>query len=165
MAPAESDAEQRQAKISTSDVEATTDRVKDKSEDRKEFSSQSSKSKKIKPETIEVNRPKPPAQMRHDISDEQLQLLLDGSREGLGDVMNLASGLFVGLVVPSLEAVYKAFLASPRIPLNALNLAEFAGTFCSLGVAGGMLITSRKRGNRSMELAVYLRSLHNRASD
>lgn len=81
----------------------------------------------------------PAIQIRHNISDEQLELLRRGGRSWVRDAMWAMIGAAVSAAVPALDAINKAYLAQNREPLSWPSLTGvivFASTLILAVVLG-----------------------------
>lgn len=93
-------------------------------------------------EGYKIARTYPDAIMRHDISDEQLTLLVSGNRSFQSDVMWAALGTAGGSLVPALSAI--ASLHKTGADFGYWELAE-CGIFFSALVVCILMITIVKR--------------------
>jgi hypothetical protein len=73
---------------------------------------------------LPVQTTRPPILIRHDISDEELEMLKEGSRDGLSGALWAFAGAALSAIPPGGMAVYMAYVQDPPEPLTGLGLIE-----------------------------------------
>jgi hypothetical protein len=107
---------------------------------------------------IAIRTTQPQSILRHNISDEQLDALVNANRDGLADWMWGFAGIAVGLFPASLESVIAAYSSSQPTPLSVTNLGEIVACAVCLSLAVIIRLISGSRKNRSEEIARQIRS-------
>jgi len=108
-----------------------------------------------------VQRAEPPPEIRHDISDLQLEILIRASRGHVAEKQSLSLGVAIGLVPECFKSVYAAYFNVPSIPLSGLSVCLLSMLTASLSFAVAVTLASRNRINPAKELAAELRARHN----
>lgn len=106
--------------------------------------------------------PKPPPPVEHIITDSQLQMFLDASRDGFSDRVTLFVGIGVGLLPTCLESLYAAYCGTPPVPLNGLHIAELVATGMALAAAAAIHWAAGRKMGAPQALAKELRDRHRR---
>ena len=105
-----------------------------------------------------ISTTKPDNLRRHDISDEELEMLSGESRDGLSEAFWAFVGVVLGALPSACQAFYRAFWAVPRIPLSITHLVEIIEV---CGAIIGIVIVrwvSRGRSSRIKQLVQTIRA-------
>ena len=105
-----------------------------------------------------IQTTQPSRLLRHNISDEELELLEEGQRRGLPEFFwAMVAGALVA-VTPAVNGLYHAYGSSPPTPLDLAHLIDVLVFFgCgALAILAGII--SRRRGRRTRDLVVEIRS-------
>lgn len=106
---------------------------------------------------IPIKTSQPDSLLRHNISDEQLQMLSELRRDGLYQLGWASIGGIVGSLGPSAEALWKAFAASPAQPLTILGLLNIAILLMSITAAAISFPVARSRSQAAVDLVAQIR--------
>ena len=107
---------------------------------------------------IAIRTSQPDSLLRHNISDEQLEMLADLKREGLTEAGFAGVGVAGGALVPAADAILTAYVDKPAEALSVvglINVILFAG---GVLVAGFCFIVTKHRGKRAKSLVEQIRN-------
>lgn len=107
---------------------------------------------------IPIKTSQPDSLLRHNISDEQLQMLSDLKRDGLYQLGWAAVGGVAGSVVPAIEAVWRSYAETPAHPLTVVGLLNIAVLLISLTAAGISFPVARSRAQAASDLVKQIRT-------
>jgi hypothetical protein len=96
--------------------------------------------------------------LRHNISDEELEMLGNLRRDGLSEVFWGMFGAAAASIFPAAEAIWRAYFESPAVPLDPLHLFEVVVFFVVALLAGAFGIISSHRGSNTIRLVKEIRS-------
>lgn len=100
----------------------------------------------------------PETVLRHNISDDDLTILVDNNKEWLPNAFWCSLGISIGLLCPVLGKTHDAFLVKPSIPLTIVNVLELTilvvSTICTVLI----WIVSKGRSKKASDLATDIKS-------
>ena len=101
---------------------------------------------------------KPSELRRHNISDEELEMLKQNSTDGMSEIFWGLAGAACAAAPSALETIWKAYIEKPNTPISVLHLVEIG--IVLLGAGGAVLVKllSRGRGVRLEKLITGIRS-------
>lgn len=104
-----------------------------------------------------VSRTVPDELLRHDISDEELDVLVDVRRDYLWEGMWAAGGIAAGSGKSAIESLYAAYGASPATPLTAGAQFEVTVFFVALASFGLLAYMLKNKSKVATALARTIR--------
>lgn len=87
--------------------------------------------------------------LRHNISDEDLTMFGDASRDGLSEAMWAMFGAAIGFAPSAFSGIWSAYLETPRTPLNGLQQIEIICFIAALAIAITISSVAKRRGNKT----------------
>jgi hypothetical protein len=106
---------------------------------------------------IEIVTTQPAQLLRHNISDEELEMLATIRREGLGEAVAATAGAAVALAPAVGETIWKAYIETPFTPISIFHLIEIVAFGATTAVGIAVYLLSGSRGNRVRELVQEIR--------
>jgi len=112
------------------------------------------------PSNIPHKTTKPESIQRHDISDEELDMLSETRREWLIEAIWGMVGIAFGSVIPAGQSFYASFLAVAdlRVALNFTGLIQLMMLSGSILLAAGFGIIAYRRGKTQDDLVTKIRN-------
>ena len=95
--------------------------------------------------------------IRHNISDEELEMFLNSNRDGFSETMWACVGISAGVITSVIEKVHLAFFDASKTPLTIISLIEIAMLFLSLGIASAIFFASKSKGKTTKNLIDEIR--------
>lgn len=95
---------------------------------------------------------------RHNISDEELEMLTIESKDGLSEMFWGFAGAAAAALPSAAEAIWNAYIEKNAVPLNLLHLAEIIIVFVCIVGAALVRIVSGGRSKRVEKLTATIRS-------
>jgi hypothetical protein len=96
--------------------------------------------------------------VRHDISDEELDMLRDSSTTGFSETMWGLWGVAGGFLTTIIEKSYHAFFKVPPSPLNLMDVMEFIIFSAALAAGFCLYFISYKKNKNGSDLLTSIRS-------
>lgn len=100
----------------------------------------------------------PDTLLRHDISDEELEMIGGVKRDGFAEFMWAMVSLAVGAAPAGIEAIYKSYLAATPAPLSALGLVQVILMVAGIVLALATGVAIRRRGKPVADLVEAIRA-------
>jgi hypothetical protein len=107
---------------------------------------------------IEIITTQPARLLRHNISDEQLEMLAATNRDGLSEAMWAMVGASIGLLSAAGEAIWRAYIETPPTPISVLHLLEIIGFVATFVASITIWGISINRGNRARAIVDAIRA-------
>lgn len=107
---------------------------------------------------IPVHRTRPEKLIRHDISDEELEMLDSARRDGLSDAIWGFGGLAGASMIPAVTSLWKAYILNPSVPLAGADQLQVIMFFVGAALTVGLLVVNRARRKRNMTLIEEIRA-------
>ena len=107
--------------------------------------------------TIPQSTTQPNVILRHNISDEELEMLNTSRRDGILEAIWGCAGAGIGLIVPALASINDSFWAEPKVPLNGLGLFQILICFGTLSVAASLYKFRANRATNAGDLVKEIR--------
>jgi hypothetical protein len=108
--------------------------------------------------SIEIVTTQPIRLVRHNISDEQLEMLAATNRDGLSEAMWAMIGAAIALLPAAGEALWNGYVATPHTPLAILQLLEIIGLVGTGVTAITIWAVSSSRGKRARAIVGEIRT-------
>jgi hypothetical protein len=107
---------------------------------------------------LSIEYTRPDRLLRHDISDEELEMLSGARRDGMSEALWAMIGAAIASLPSAGEAIYKAYLAPQAMPLTEVHLLEIVVFVGAVAAAVSIAIFSSKRGQTSTGLVETIRA-------
>jgi len=104
-----------------------------------------------------IERTAPDRLLRHDISDEDLDMFMSARRDGLFELMCVFFGVALGDAIAALESVEASYLNAQPIPLSGLGLAKILICAVPLCLAIALWAVSARRAGTTQSLVTKIR--------
>jgi len=105
----------------------------------------------------QIKTTRPDAIKRHDISDEELEMLANDSPGRLSNAFWTFCGGAIAAAGPCFEALHGAYFASPVAPLSGVDLSQVVTFMVSAAVAVALGLVERERSKRASSLVQKIR--------
>jgi hypothetical protein len=105
-----------------------------------------------------IKTTQPDELLRHNISDEDLEMLKDTNRDGLEGAFWGCFGAALASLPPSCESLLKAYIESPSTPLTIVHLAEIIIFIATAAISIALYIVSNSRSKRATTLVEKIRA-------
>jgi len=109
-----------------------------------------------KPIPIRITAPE--VLLRHNISDEQLDMFAEGSRDGMSEAFWAFVAAALGALPAAGEALVNAFWLAPAVPLSAYHLIEVILVVGCFAIAGAIKVMWRRKTKTVSSLVEKIRS-------
>jgi hypothetical protein len=106
---------------------------------------------------VQILTTQPAQLLRHNISDEELEMLGATNRDGLSEALWGCVGAAIALLSPVAEALWKAYIETPSTGLTILHLFEVAAFIGTSSVAITISVVSSSRGKRAQGIISDIR--------
>ncbi len=111
----------------------------------------------VTPRTPSIRTTQPEELIRHNISDEELEMLKDTNRDGLNELFWGCVGAALASLPPACESLLKAYHETPAVPITIAHQAEIIIFVVTTAVAIVLLVISRSRSRRATDLVEGIR--------
>jgi len=105
-----------------------------------------------------VQTTRPAVLIRHSISDEELEMLKEGNRDGLSEAFWAFVAAALAALPAASDAIYRAYMHVPPEPLTPIHLAEVLIVFGCAVLAIAIRIIASRRSKRVRDLVADIRS-------
>jgi hypothetical protein len=100
-----------------------------------------------------------PAELRrHNISDEELEMLMQDSRDGLTEAFWAFVGGFLASLPPTLETITRSFFGEHPEPINIVHLCEIVISAVCFALAVATMFLGRGKSKRIRTLGSEIRA-------
>lgn len=100
-----------------------------------------------------------PAQLiRHNIADEELEMLGQQNRDGLSEALWAFTAGALAALPSAVGTLYNAYLAEERVPISILHLVEIFIVVVCAALAVCIHIISGRRGRKASKLIEQIRA-------
>jgi len=106
---------------------------------------------------FEIETTQPERLLRHDISDEELEILANNGSDGLSQAIWAFFGATLGALLPAADALYQAYWVRTAA-LTVLGLLSVLILVVGLVLVVGGNVVSRNRGSTASSLVREIRS-------
>jgi uncharacterized membrane protein YedE/YeeE len=96
--------------------------------------------------------------LRHNISDEELEMLTQDTRDGLSEAFWAFTGAAIAVFPTAVDSLWKAFIVRPATPLDPLQLVNISIVVGTVVGAAILRIVWSRRSNRARALAANIRA-------
>ena len=107
--------------------------------------------------SIPIETTAPEKLLRHNISDEQLEMFRLGNRDTMAEAYWAFIGGALGDLIPMAEAIYQAYFAPQTTPMNRLDLFKVVFFFCCVVIALTIRKLSSHKGTSTDALVETIR--------
>jgi len=107
--------------------------------------------------TLPVQTSEPDFIQRHNISDEELEMLCEGKKDLVLEFLWIAIGIFIGSLPSAVVAMANYWKAEQAIKMPLDDLIQIILFWVSLVATGILVVVSTKRSKRSIALQVSIR--------
>jgi hypothetical protein len=107
---------------------------------------------------LSIHTTLPDKLLRHSISDEQLEMFMTESKDGLSETFWGLVGAACAALPSSLEALYNSYYADNAVSLSILHLVEIIITVVAVTCAVLIKLVYRRRSMRTDNLVNKIRS-------